>query len=107
MREQPGVYRALVRHFFNRFFDTEWIGKGGDLRDSAVTAATLLGAISVVVAAHTVTRHWFMKPGTPAAIRSAMEWADREFIISLSMTVVAVVAVLCAGSPCFRTGATV
>lgn len=95
MDMRSGVYKSLVRHFWRRFFDVELVGKGGDLRDSVVTVTTLLGAASVVVAAQTVSRHWLMRPGTPAVIRSAMEWADREFILSLSMTVVAVVAVLC------------
>jgi hypothetical protein len=95
VQQETSVFRALTRHFRSRIFDSDFVGRGGSLIDSGITVATLLGAASVVLAASAVMRHWFMRPGTPAVVRSAMEWADRELLISISMTVVAVVAILC------------
>lgn len=95
MRPERSLYRTLVRHFANRLFDTELVAAGGSLRDSAATVLGLLAAVSVVVAYGTVSRHWTMNARTPEHVRAAMEWADREFMISMSMAVVAAVAVLC------------
>ncbi len=91
----PNAYRVLVRHFLNRLFDSELIAAEGSLRDSAITAASLLAAGGVIVAYTTVVKHWFMNVRTPEWIRQGVAWSDREFMISLSMALVGAVAILC------------
>jgi hypothetical protein len=94
MKPAQGAYPVLVRHFARRFFDSEIVSSKGNLFDTAATAASLLGAASVVVAYVTTVRHWMLTSRTPEYVREAMAWADREFLISLSMALVGAVAVL-------------
>lgn len=89
------VYALLVRHFFNRLFDNELVSSSGNLRESVATVLGLLGASSLPVAWVTVEKHWLMNVRTPAHIRAAVEWSDREFLISMSMAIVAAVAIFC------------
>ena len=95
MHNQRRLYRVLVKHFTNRLFDTELVSRSGTLRESFTTVIALLAATSVVVAYVTVMKHWMLNIHTREVIRSAMEWSDREFLISLSMAVVAVAGVFC------------
>ena len=92
MPSERSVFRVLVRHFFNRLFDSDLIASDGNLRDSAVTVISLMAATGVIIAYTTVTKHWLMKIHTPQAVREAVAWSDREFMISMSMAVVAAVA---------------
>jgi hypothetical protein len=94
MKPAQGVYGVLVRHYARRFFDSEIVSSQGSLFDSVVTAASLLGATSIVVAYVTTVQHWMMSSRTPEHVREAMAWADREFLISLSMAITGAVAVL-------------
>ena len=93
MGKRPSLYRTLVTHFTNRLFDTELVSRTGTLRDSFVSVVAILGAVSVVVGYVTVMKHWMMDARTREVVRSAVEWSDREFLISLSMAVVAVAGV--------------
>ncbi len=94
MKRKQSLYRVLVRHFANRFFDTELVSSSGNVRDSVLTAVSLLAATGIVVAYVTTMKHWMMTTHTPLYIREAMAWADREFLISLSMALVGAMAVL-------------
>jgi hypothetical protein len=90
------VFKVLVRHFFNRLFDTELIASGGSLRESAATVLALLWAAGLPVAFATVNKHWFMTlTRMPEHTRQAVIWSDREFLISMSMAIMAAVAIFC------------
>ncbi len=95
MQTDRVVFRVLVRHFFNRLFDTELVAAGGSLVESAVTVLSLLWASGVAVAYVTVNKHWFMSSRTPDSIRQAVTWGDREFLISMSMAIIGAVAIFC------------
>ncbi|MBS1876326.1 MAG: hypothetical protein JSU00_24135 [Acidobacteria bacterium] len=95
MEKEPGPHRILIKHFLNRLFDSDLVSAGGSLRDSAITTVSLLAATGVIIAYTTMMKHWFTNARTPLAIREAMAWSDREFMISISMAVTAALAVLC------------
>lgn len=95
MQNDRIVYRVLVRHFFNRLFDSELIASGGSLAESAATVLGLLWASGIPVAWVTVNKHWLMSIRTPEAIRQAVTWSDREFLISMSMAIMGAVAIFC------------
>jgi hypothetical protein len=87
-------YRRLVRHFSSRLFESDVIARGGNLSETIVTIVALLIASGIVVGfvtAQEFARH----PHMSAAMRESLLWANREFLLSLSMVFTAALSIVC------------
>src|SRR5690242_19015546 len=87
-------YRRLVRHFANRLFESDMIARGGDLRETIVTLGALLIASGIVVGFVTA-QQFAHHPHMNAAMLQSRVWANREFLLSLSMVFTAVLSIVC------------
>jgi len=86
-------YRRLVRHFSSRLFESDVIAQGGNLSETIVTIVALLAACGIVVGFVT-TQEFAHHPHLNAAFREALLWANREFLLSLSMVFTAVLSIV-------------
>jgi len=78
--------RALLRHFFFRFFDQELMAAQGDLRQTMIHIVALLGALNFLVALGMTFKQVFRTGELDYAARRAMAWSDQEILISLTLT---------------------
>lgn len=87
-------FRALVRLFAYRFFDTDIISVRGDLTSLLSQLAALLAAFSLVLVIVTGPKYaGLYQHLTPGQLQIAAS-SDQEFLISTSMTAVGVLALL-------------
>ena len=87
-------FRALVRLFAYRFFDTDIVSVQGDLNSLLGQFAALLAALSLVLVLVTGPKYaGLYQHLTPAQIRIAA-WGDQEFLISTCMAVIGVFTLL-------------
>ncbi|HZU26510.1 MAG TPA: hypothetical protein VFA04_13375 [Bryobacteraceae bacterium] len=94
MTREKRQFRTLVRLFAYRFFDNEIISLRGDVSALLGQFAALLLALSFVLVLMIVPKYTNAAARlTPAQIRAA-GWMDEEFLISISMTVIAVFTLL-------------
>src|SRR5437879_13532299 len=84
-------YRRLVRHFSSRLFESDVIARGGNLSETIVTIVALLIASGIVVGFVTA-QEFAHHPHMNAATRESLLWANREFLLSLSMVFTAVLS---------------
>lgn len=92
-REQR-QFRALVRLFAYRFFDTDILSVRGDLSALLSQFAALLAALSLVLALATAPKYaGLYQLLTPAQLHAAA-WADQEYLISTSMAIIGVFTLL-------------
>jgi pimeloyl-ACP methyl ester carboxylesterase/drug/metabolite transporter superfamily protein YnfA len=90
--EQPSQFRVLFRDFLGRSIDLDVLAAGGDAQNLLVQFAALLGAFSLVVAIEILPRY-----GTSRLPRSTLlvnAWLDQEFLISTTMVIAGMFAVL-------------
>ncbi|HXM43281.1 MAG TPA: hypothetical protein VN924_18740 [Bryobacteraceae bacterium] len=83
-------FRALVRLFAYRFFDTDILSVRGDLSSLLSQFAALLAALSLVLALATSAKYAGLYQHLSAGQLHAAAWADQEFLISTSMAIVGV-----------------
>ena len=87
-------FRALVRLFAYRFFDTDILSARGDLSALLSQFAALLAALSLVLVLATAPKYaGLYQHLTPQQLYGAA-WADQEFLISTSMAIVGVFTLL-------------
>ena len=87
-------FRALVRLFAYRFFDTDIVSVRGDLSSLLSQVAALLAALSLVLVIVTGPKYaGLYQHLTPVQLHSAA-WGDQEFLISTSMAIVGVFTLL-------------
>lgn len=87
-------FRALVRLFAYRFFDTDILSVQGDLSALLSQFAALLAALSLVLTLATTPKYaGLYQHLTPRQIRLAA-WGDQEFLLSTSMAIMAVFTLL-------------
>jgi hypothetical protein len=87
-------FRALVRLFAYRFFDTDILSVRGDLSSLLSQFAALLAAFSLVLALVTGPKYAGLYQHLTVAQLHAAAWADQEFLISTSMAIVGVFTLL-------------
>ncbi len=87
-------FRALVRLFAYRFFDTDIVSVRGDLSSLLSQFAALLAALSLVLVLLTGPKYaGLYQHLTPPQLHAAA-WADQEFLISTTMAIVGVFTLL-------------
>jgi hypothetical protein len=87
-------FRALVRLFAYRFFDTDIISVRGDLSSLLSQLAALLAALSLVLALLTGPKYAGLYQHLTVQQLHIAAWADQEFLISTSMAIVGVFTLL-------------
>jgi hypothetical protein len=87
-------FRALVRLFAYRFFDTDIVSVRGDLSSLLSQFAALLAALSLVLALMTGPKYAGLYQHLTAEQLHAAAWADQEFLISTTMAIVGVFTLL-------------
>jgi hypothetical protein len=83
-------FRALMRLFAYRFFDTDILSVRGDLSSLLSQFAALLAALSLVLVLLTTPKYAGLYQHLTAQQLYATAWADQEFLISTSMALVGV-----------------
>ena len=86
-------YRALVRHFFGRFFDNEFVAQNADVYATVVKILALLATPGLCLPFFRYTTYLHLDHYPPAA-RLPVLWYDRCFFISFAMLVMGGVTVL-------------
>jgi len=98
MTAPPGCerrqFRALVRLFAYRFFDTDIVSVRGDLSALLSQFAALLAALSLVLVLVTVPKYAGLYQHLTAKQLHAAAWADQEFLVSTSMAIIGVFTLL-------------
>jgi hypothetical protein len=87
-------FRALVRLFAYRFFDTDIVSVRGDLSSLLSQFAALLAALSLVLALATAPKYAGLYQHLTAAQLHSAAWGDQEFLISTSMAIIGVFTLL-------------
>jgi len=87
-------FRALVRLFAYRFFDTDIISVRGDLSALLSQFAALLAALSLVLVMVTGPKYAGLYQHLTAQQLYAAAWADQEFLIATTMAIVGVFTLL-------------
>jgi len=87
-------FRALVRLFAYRFFDTDILSVRGDLSSLLSQFAALLAALSLVLALATSPKYAGLYQHLTANQLYAAAWADQEFLISTSMAIIGVFSLM-------------
>ena len=87
-------FRALVRLFAYRFFDTDIVSVRGDLSSLLSQFAALLAALSLVLVLITGPKYAGLYQHLTAGQLHGAAWADQEFLISTSMAIVGVFTLL-------------
>ncbi|MGA2737872.1 MAG: hypothetical protein ABSG65_10530, partial [Bryobacteraceae bacterium] len=87
-------FRALVRLFAYRFFDTDIVSVRGDISSLLSQLAALLAALSLVLVMVTGPKYAGLYQHLTAEQLHAAAWADQEFLISTCMAIVGVFTLL-------------
>jgi hypothetical protein len=86
-------YKALVRHFFGRFFDNEFVAKNTDMQVTVVKLLALLSSPGIILPCLRYTTYIGLA-GARAEVLNPMLWSDRTLYLSFSMLVMGAVTVL-------------
>jgi hypothetical protein len=86
-------YLALVRHFFGRFFDNEFVAQNTDMEVTVTKVLALLAAPGVIFPCLRYIAYLNLD-GYPPEARLPTLWFDRSFFICFSMLVMGGVTVL-------------
>jgi hypothetical protein len=84
---------ALVRHFFGRFFDNEFVAQNSDIQVTVTKMLALLAAPGFILPWLRYTTYLDLDH-MPPAMRFPMLWSDRTAYLSFSMLVMGAVTVL-------------
>jgi hypothetical protein len=87
-------FRALLRLFAYRFFDTEIVSVRGDLSSLLAQFAALMAALSLVLVLMTGPKYAGLYQHLTARQLGEAAWGDQEFLISTSMAIVGVFTLL-------------
>jgi hypothetical protein len=90
MREQ---FAALVRHFFGRFFDNEFVAQNTEIQVTVTKMLALLASPGIILPFLRYTTYLGLD-GYPPEMRYPMLWSDRSLYLSFSMLVMGAVTVL-------------
>jgi hypothetical protein len=93
-RGEKRQFRALVRLFAYRFFDTDILSVRGEISSLLSQFGALLAALSFVLALSTVLKYWSAYDRLPAERVLTLAWADQEFLVSTSMAVIGILTLL-------------
>ena len=88
-----GQYAALVRHFFGRFFDNEFVAQNTDMQVTVTKMLALLASPGMLLPFFRYTTYLALDHQPPAA-RLPYLWFDRCFFLTFSMLVMGAVTVL-------------
>jgi hypothetical protein len=86
-------FRALVRHFFGRFFDNEFVAQNTDMHAGIAKLLALLAAPGFILPWLRYTTYLALDH-MPPEMRNPMMWSDRTAYLSFSMLVMGAVTVL-------------
>ena len=89
----PSQYIALVRHFFGRFFDNEFIAQNADVQVTVTKTLALLASPGMLLPFFRYTTYLALD-GYPPEARMATLWFDRCFLFSFAILVMGGVTVL-------------
>jgi len=84
---------ALIRHFFGRFFDNEFVAQNADMQVTVTKILALLASPGLLLPWFRYTTYLALDHADPA-LRSPVLWFDRLFFISFAMLVMGGVTVL-------------
>lgn len=84
---------ALIRHFFGRFFDNEFVARNTEIHVTVTKMLALLAAPGVILPWLRYTTYLALDK-MPPAMRDRMLWSDRCLYLSFSMLVMGAVTVL-------------
>ncbi len=88
-------FRRLLRGFSYRFLDNEFTSAEGDTAQTTVHAVALLGALSVSLSMFFVYKYaMYISAALNGAGREAASWPDKQFLISLAMSVIGLAVVV-------------
>jgi hypothetical protein len=88
-----GQYTALVRHFFGRFFDNEFVAQHTGMQVTVTKILALLASRGMLLPILRYTTYLTLDH-MPAAARMPVLWFDRCFCFSFSILVMGGVTVL-------------
>ncbi|HLW75417.1 MAG TPA: hypothetical protein VKS01_00510, partial [Bryobacteraceae bacterium] len=86
-------FQSLVRHFFGRFFDNEFVAQNSEMYATVTKILALLAAPGIVLPCLRMTTYLKLD-GLPWAAWQPTLWFDRSFFICFSMLVMGGVTVL-------------
>jgi hypothetical protein len=86
-------FTALVRHFFGRFFDNEFVAQNTEMQASVTKMLALLAAPGFILPWLRYTTYLALDH-MPAEMRFPMLWSDRTAYLSFSMLIMGAVTVL-------------
>src|ERR1700722_5431107 len=86
-------FKALVRHFFGRFFDNEFVAQNTEMHVTVSKILALLAAPGVILPCMRMTTY-LQLDAYPPELRLPTLWFDRSFFICFSMLVMGGVTVL-------------
>ena len=89
----PSQYIALVRHFFGRFFDNEFVAQNTDMQVTVTKMLALLASPGMLLPFLRYTTYLALD-GYPPEARMPTLWFDRCFFFSFAMLVMGGVTVL-------------
>jgi hypothetical protein len=86
-------FKALVRHFFGRFFDNEFVAQNTDMQVTVTKLLALLSSPGMILPCLRYTTYLGLA-ASPPEVRNPMLWSDRALYLSFSMLVMGAVTVL-------------
>ncbi len=86
-------FRPLVRHFFGRFFDNEFVAQNTDMQVTVTKLLALLASPGLLLPLFRWTTY-LRTDGAPESARMAVLWFDRCFLMSFAILVMGGVTVL-------------
>jgi len=92
MQDERRQFRILYRDFLSRMVDLELISAGGDAQALIAPFGSMLGALSFILAYLMVPR--YSSSGWPAAKLAVFARSDEEFLISATITLAGLCAVM-------------
>ncbi len=84
---------ALIRHFFGRFFDNEFVAQNTEIQVTVTKMLALLSSPGIILPCLRYTTYLGLD-GYPAEMRYRMLWSDRCLYLSFSMLVMGAVTVV-------------
>ena len=84
---------ALIRHFFGRFFDNEFVAQNTEIQVTVTKILALLASPGIILPFLRYTTYLGLDR-MPPELRDAMLWSDRSLYLSFSMLVMGAVTVL-------------
>ncbi len=89
----PAPFGALVRHFFGRFFDNEFVARDSEMQVTVTKILAMLAAPGMLLPLFRFTTYLSLDD-YPPEVRDPTLWFDRLFFFSFSMVVMGAVTVL-------------